>query len=127
MRVVKAERFALEDADGNERATLGLDDQNNPSLCLFDDYGNERAGIRVVGGDAKLFANHADGRPAAAVVVRANGTAGVYVSAYGEDPTPGVCIVVVSDRREAGILVQDDAGKYQTIGVVTPERDSNPG
>lgn len=89
MRIVKAERFILEDADGNERATLGLDGEGNPSLRLFDDYGNERAGIRLIGCDAKLIMNHADGSPAILLAVRNDGAAGVQVSAQGEAQAPG--------------------------------------
>ncbi len=45
--VTRARRFELVDSEGRVRATLGLDEEGSPAVCLCDEEGNVRGGLCI--------------------------------------------------------------------------------
>jgi mono/diheme cytochrome c family protein len=72
-KVVEAERFVLREAGGKPRAELGFND-GEPSLALFDDRGNRRAGLSVAtDGSSSLSLYDKDGKRRVVLHVRPDG------------------------------------------------------
>lgn len=68
-RTTVARSFTVEDDKGNKRAELTLNEGSCPGLWLFDEKGNARAGLTVLGDQPDLSLRDADGR--ALVQIRA--------------------------------------------------------
>lgn len=72
--VVRAHRFEVVDARGRVRATLGMHPDGSPSLWLFDEEGESRVEIDLLGGCPNLTLRDESGEGRAALSLGAGGS-----------------------------------------------------
>ena len=145
---VAAQRFVVRDAQGRERATLGLDEEGLPALALLDERGRpqvalqsqrdhsstlefrDRGRLRLSmevssTGASTLHLLDSDQRIATGFYVWPNNEAGVVLNrglgglSLGVDPEGGARVKVADPKgRAVGGLTMDPSGKVSLDGGV---------
>ncbi len=82
-RVVRAQRFELEDECGKVRGTLACDKDGSPSFRLLDEKAEARVTLSIVDGKPRIGLVDADGRARLCIVLRDNTPGIEYMDANG--------------------------------------------
>ena len=129
-RTVEANEFIVKDANGKQRASLGLFG-NQPTLSLFGESGKVQAALSVVAGFPSLILSDASGELRAMLGVRPDGQELALYDANGKLRAelsvlfgrPELSLFDASGKRrvaldETTLELSDEAGFKATIGTV---------
>lgn len=117
--VVMARHMLIADTDGNVRAHLGVGDDGNPGLWLYDVNGGKRAIYSTDAGGAPILTLcDANEKGRAALVLSADGSPTLsFIDANGQtrmgimtlrDGTPGQVLLDASGMLRAGLIAHPD-------------------
>ena len=107
VKTVRANRFILEDENGNERASLGVD-KDGPALILHDEKGNTRARLAVFKDALGLSLLDENGKARAALGMTEEGREpGLWL--YDEKGQPRAALTALKD--EPGLWLYDEKGQ----------------
>lgn len=105
---VRAQRFALVDAEGQEQAILGFNENGEPGLVLFDQAGNNRAALVLTDGNPNLMLWDADVTPRASLSLSLGQP---VLALYDEEAEPRAILAAMGG--DPGLQLYDGVGQVR--------------